>query len=610
LLYNINGDYMGIVRQLDEILANKIAAGEVVERCCSVVKELVENSIDAKSTEVRVELLESGVKSIKVIDNGKGMDSDDAVNCFNRHATSKIYDEDDLYHISTLGFRGEALASIASVSKVKLITSQGNVGTIVVIEGGKMKSVESSDARVGTIMEVRDLFYNTPARLKHLKSLYTELANITEYMNKLALSRPDIRFTLINDDKVVLKTDGSNNLLKVINSIYGLSITKKMVPIEGETNDYSITGYTSLPEIHRANRNGIVTIVNNRIVKNVELNRYINEAYHSYKPDNRYPVTVIDIKVDTSLVDVNIHPTKMDVKFSKQDSLNELVFNAIREKISGKTLIPHIENVEPKVKVEEQVLDFDTNKIEKKEEIKEQFKLDFDKPIDGGEDLVINNDLVKESEEEYIVHEDIKERIPVMWPIGQVHGTYIICQNEQGMYIIDQHAAKERVNYEIVREKMSQRKNESMQMLVPLTLEFSNNEFMILKENMEMLTDMGFDIEEFGVSSIIVKAHPVWLQSSIWVHRGDIEDVIKEMLEMVIKREKKFDLNRFYDHISATVACKMSIKANTSITLEEMQSLIDELRECKNPYNCPHGRPTIVFYTKVDLEKMFKRTGF
>ena len=597
---------MGIVRQLDEILANKIAAGEVVERCSSVVKELVENSIDARSTEVRVELLESGVKSIKVIDNGKGMDNDDAVNCFNRHATSKIYDEDDLYHISTLGFRGEALASIASVSKVKLVTSQGNVGTTVVIEGGKIKSVESSDARVGTIMEVRDLFYNTPARLKHLKSLYTELANITDYMNKLALSRPDIRFTLLNDDKVVLKTDGSNNLLKVINSIYGLSITKKMVPIEGETNDYSITGYTSLPEIHRSNRNGIVTIVNNRIVKNAELNRYINEAYHSYKPDNRYPVTVIDIKVDTSLVDVNIHPTKMDVKFSKQESLNELVFNAIREKISGKTLIPHIEQVEPKVHVEEQVLDFDTNKKEEKEQV----ILDFDTPIDGGEDLVINNDLVKESEEEYLVHEDIKERIPIMWPIGQVHGTYIICQNENGMYIMDQHAAKERVNYEIVREKMSQRKNESMQMLVPLTLEFSNNEFMILKENIQILIDMGFDIEEFGVSSIIVKAHPVWLQSSIWVHRGDIEDVIKEMLDMVIKREKKFDLNRFYDHISATVACKMSIKANTSITLEEMQSLIDELRECKNPYNCPHGRPTIVFYTKLDLEKMFKRSGF
>lgn len=604
---------MAIIKLLDEILANKIAAGEVVERCASVVKELVENSIDALSTDIRVELIESGVKEIKVTDNGKGMDKEDAVNCFDRHATSKIYDEDDLYHISTLGFRGEALASIASVSKVTLITSQGGVGTTVVIEGGKIKSVENSDARAGTIMTVKDLFYNTPARLKHLKSLYTELAHITEYINKLSLSRPDIRFTLINDGKVILKTDGSNNLLKVINSIYGLAITKKMVEINGENSDYIVSGYTSLPEIHRANRNAIVTIVNGRIVKNAELNRYINEAYHSYKPDNRYPVTILDIKVDTSLVDVNIHPTKMDVKFSKQDSLNELVFNMIRNKISGKTLIPHIElsKEEKKSKIVEQVLDFDTNKnIYEPDKTQEQFKLDFDTPLDGGEDLVVNNDFVYETEEEYIVHEDIEDKIPIMYPIGQVHGTYIICQNEKGMYIMDQHAAKERVNYEIVREKMKERKHESMQLLVPITLEFSNNEYMVLKENMNILTDMGFIIEEFGVNSIIIKAHPVWLQSSIWVHRGDIEDVIKEMIDMVIKREKSFDLDRFYDHISATVACKMSIKANTSITMDEMKNLVDELRECKNPYNCPHGRPTVVFYTKLDLEKMFKRSGF
>ena len=296
----------------------------------------------------------------------------------------------------------------------------------------------------------------------------------------------------------------------------------------------------------------------------------------------------------------------MDVKFSKQDILNELVFNSIREKISGKTLIPHIENVKGTTKIEEQTLNFDIPKSEKIEKV----TLDFDTPIDGGEKIDINYDLIAEKEEEYIVHEDIEERIPIMYPIGQVHGTYIICQNENGMYIMDQHAAKERVNYEIVREKMSNRKHESMQLLVPLTLEFSNNEFMVLKENLSILTDMGFIIEEFGVSSIIVKAHPVWLQSSIWVHRGDIEDVIKEMIDMVLKREKNFDLDRFYDHISATVACKMSIKANTSITMEEMQQLIDELRECKNPYNCPHGRPTVVFYTKADLEKMFKRSGF
>ena len=597
---------MAIIKMLDEVLSNKIAAGEVVERCSSVVKELVENSIDADSTEIRVELVESGTKSIKVIDNGKGMDHDDAINCFNRHATSKIYDEDDLYHIETLGFRGEALASIASVSKVELITSQGGVGTTVIIHGGKVKDVINSDAREGTVITVSDLFYNTPARLKHLKSLYTELSNVAEYMNKLALARPDIRFTLINDDKVILKTDGSNNLLKVINAIFGLQITKKMLPIEGETNDYRVTGYTSLPEIHRSNRNGIVTIVNGRIVKNAELNRYINEAYHSYKPDNRYPVTVLNIEVDTSLVDVNIHPTKMDIKFSKQETLNELVFNMIKTAISGKTLIPHIDNVKPKEKIVEQVLDFDS----KNDEVK-SLSINFDEPINDYEELPINDSLVlEEPSEEYIVHDDIQERIPIMYPVGQVHGTYIICQNEDGMYIMDQHAAKERVNYEIVREKMSERTSESMQLIVPITLEFTNNEYIVLKENLYILKDMGFDIEEFGINSIIIKAHPIWLQSSIWVHRGDIEDVIKEMIDMVIKREKNFDLDRFYDHISATVACKMSIKANTSMTMEEAQNLVDELRECKNPYNCPHGRPTVVFYTKLDLEKMFKRSGF
>lgn len=595
---------MAIIKQLDEILSNKIAAGEVVERCSSVVKELVENSIDALSTEIRVELLESGVKEIKVIDNGKGMDYDDAIMCFSRHATSKISDEDDLYHINTLGFRGEALASIASVSKIELITSSGGIGTTVNIAGGKINNVSKSDGRVGTVISVKDLFYNTPARLKHLKSLYTELANITEYINKLALSRPDIRFTLLNDGKILLQTDGKNNLLKVINSIYGLSITKKMVEVSGNTEDYEVSGFISLPEIHRSNRNSIVTIVNGRIVRNAELNRYINEAYHSYKPDNRYPVVVLNIKVDTSLVDVNIHPTKMDIKFSKQEVLNDLVFNIIREKIATKTLIPHIDLVGSVKEEKEEIIK------EPKQVIKEQ-KLDFDTPImEYQEQLPINDSLINDSEEVYEVHEDVENKLPIIYPVGQVHGTYIICQNESGMYIIDQHAAKERINYEKVKEKMSNRENESIDLLVPITLEFSNNEYIILKENINILTDMGFIIDEFGINSIIIKAHPIWLQSSTWVHKGDLEDMIKELIDMVIKREKNFDLNRFYDHISATVACKMSIKANTSVTLEEMQGLIDELRQCKNPYNCPHGRPAIVYYTTLDLEKMFKRSGF
>lgn len=586
---------MAVIKVLDEILANKIAAGEVVERCSSVVKELVENSIDANSTDIRIELLSSGVKETKIIDNGKGMDATDAVTCFSRHATSKIQDEDDLYHISTLGFRGEALASIASVSKVELITSTGKVGTTVKIEGGKLLDVFNSDARIGTIISVKDLFYNTPARLKHLKSLYTELANITEYINKLALSHPDIRFTLINDGKILLKTDGSNNLLKVINSIYGLAITKKMIEIKNANTDYEISGYISLPEVHRSNRNGIVTLVNGRIVRNAELNRYINEAYHSYKPDNRYPVVVINISVDTSLVDVNIHPTKMDIKFGKQESLNELIFDTIKQALSKKTLIPHIENTKPEAKIEKPKY--------------ETMVLDFDIPNDKEEIIVTNDDLTKEDtaplkEEIYEVHEDVSEKMPLMYPVGLVHGTYIICQNETGMYIIDQHAAKERINYEIVKEKLFSHKRESIQMLFPLTLEFSNSEFILLKENIELLRDMNFNIEEFGMNSIIVKEHPVWLP------KDNENENIRKIIEVVLQKEKNFDIERFYDHVSATVACKMSIKANTNITLKEMENLLNDLRKCKNPFNCPHGRPTIVYYSKMDLEKMFKRSGF
>jgi len=586
---------MAVIKIMDEILSNKIAAGEVVERCSSVVKELVENSIDASSTEIKVDLIESGVKEIKVTDNGKGMDREDAVMSFNRHATSKVMDEDDLYHIHTLGFRGEALASIASVSDIELITSTGDVGTTVNIKGGKLLSVESSDARVGTIMRVRDLFYNTPARLKHLKSLYTELANITDYMNKIALSHPNIRFSVTNDGKELLKTDGSNNLLKCIKNIYGINIAKKMLEINNSNSDYSISGYISLPEVYRSNRNSIITIVNGRIVRNTELNRVINDAYHSYKPDNYYPVVVLNIDVDTTLVDVNIHPTKMDIKFGNMEELFNLVTETIKDKLKVKTLIPHIEE-----------------KVTPIKEVKnyEEIKLDFNETInEPEEEYVINTDFIKDeniadTEGEIEIHEDIKDLMPVMYPIGLVHGTYIICQNEVGMYIIDQHAAKERINYEIVKEKLNNPKRESISMMFPLTLEYTNSEYIILKENFEFLESLNFEVEEFGINSVIVKSHPVWLP------KGNEDEAIKKILELVIAREKNFDLSKFNDHVAATMACKMSIKANTNITLEEMQNLIDDLRKCKNPFNCPHGRPTTIYYTKSDLEKMFKRSGF
>lgn len=590
---------MAVIKVLDEILANKIAAGEVVERCSSVVKELVENSIDAGSTEIKVELLESGIKEIKVIDNGKGMDEEDAVTCFSRHATSKIYHEADLYRIGTLGFRGEALASIASVSKVTLTTSTGTIGTVVEISGGKIVSVSKGDSRKGTIISVKDLFYNTPARLKHLKSLYAELANITDYMNKLALSHPNIRFSLMNDAKNIFKTDGNGNLLKTIRDIYGLDTVKKMLEVNAYNDDYEISGFISLPEVNKSSRNSIVTLVNGRIVRNSELNRWINEGYHSLKPDNRYPVVILNIKVDTSIVDVNIHPTKMDIKFGKQEELNELVYQTIKNKLREKTLIPHIETKKDEVKVDTQKPKYET------------FTLDFNSVSEPNlefenENVIIpiNNDIVEEKDEIVEIHEDVKERLPLLYPVGLVHGTYIIAQNETGMYLIDQHAAKERINYEMVKKKLFDERKEIIPMLLPVTIEYSTGEFLILKENFELIESLGFRIEEFGINSVVVKEHPIWLPDY------NYQENIKRIFEMVLEREKKFDIKRFYDNLSATVACKMSIKANTNITLEEMEQLINDLRECDNPFNCPHGRPTVIYYSKYDLEKMFKRSGF
>ena len=599
---------MGKIQVMDELLTNKIAAGEVVERCMNVVKELVENSIDAKSTEIKIEVEDAGTKLIRVTDNGIGMDKDDAVMCFALHATSKIKTVDDLFNINTLGFRGEALASISSVSEVTLKTSNGIDGTEVKVVGGKIEKVSSTDLKKGTTITVKNLFFNTPARLKHLKSFYTELANITDYVNKISLTHPEIKIVLISDGNTILNTDGSNNLLKNIKFIYGVDIAKRMVPVNGENEDYKITGYISLPEVHRSNKNAMITLVNNRVVRNIELNRTINESYHSYKPDNRYPIVVLNIEVDPTLVDVNIHPTKMDVKFSKFDELNELVRNIILKAIKDINLIPNIEAKEKSYpKIEKLSLNFNISENNTEYEKKEEFINPYK---DEQQELFINEDLVLSKEEKEEENSLIKEKMPLMYPVGQVNGTYIICQNESGMYLMDQHAAKERVNYEIVREKMSNRKNESMDLLVPITIEFSNDEFIILKENLEMLTNIGFIIEEFGVNSIIIKSHPIWLQSSIWVHRGELESVIKELIDMVIKREKKFDLDRFYDHISATVACKMSIKANTPITKEEMEELVKELSKCKNPFNCPHGRPTVIYYSKEELEKLFKRSGF
>lgn len=586
---------MSSIKVMNEILANKINAGEVVEKCVSIVKELVENSIDAGSDDIKIYLKESGLKEIKVIDNGIGMDKEDAILAFQRHATSKLLKEDDLFNINTLGFRGEALPSIAVISEVVLKTTKDNVSTLIHIKGGKLLENTSCEARSGTTITVSNIFYNTPARLKYLKSPYSELANIVDYINKIALSYPNIKFKLVNDDKELLNTDGSSNLLKVIKEIFGLDVAKRMIYIKEENEDYEIDGYISLPEVTRRTKNNMITLVNGRVIKNYELNNTINDAYHTFKEDSRYPIVVLNIKADPVLLDVNIHPTKLDVKFSNFENLTELITQSITSALKTKLLIPKIEAKE-KISVptyEEIKLDFN-NRIEEEQQ---EYKKNLENYING-------NDILKKEIEEETVVEEIKnnEKLEELYPIGIALGTYIICENDKGIYLIDQHAAKERINYEKYKYILTHPKQDSISLLIPIILEYPLNEYIIIKENIDFIRSLNIEIEDFGSNSFRITAHPTWLPS------GFEEEAIKKILDLIINKEKDFSIEKFNDRLAMTVSCKMSKKANTYSSISEMENLIKDLKKCNNPYHCPHGRPTIIHYSIYELEKLFKRS--
>lgn len=590
---------------MSELLANKIAAGEVVEKCVSIVKELVENAIDAKATEIKIELKEAGIREIKVIDNGIGMDKEDAELAFQRHATSKLYDADDLFHISSLGFRGEALPSIASVSEVILKTCQNEKGTLIHIKGGHLLENTKAEERTGTSITVSNLFYNTPARLKHLSSIYSELAAITDYVNKMALSYPKVKFLLINDEKELLNTDGSGNLLKVIKAIYGLDITKKMLPVKAANEDYSIEGYISMPEINRASRNYMTTIVNGRVIKNAALNKIINDSYSSFKEDTRYPITILIIQTDPSLIDVNVHPSKLDIKFGNFEDLKELIHNMITTTIQKKLLIPKIEpkKEENPSKYQNLSLNLERNLV-KEDSIDNDYKNRLSNLINFKE--IENEELEELTNVENNTHiEEVqsdKDKLPELYPVGLALGTYIVCENEKGVYLIDQHAAQERINYEKYSYLLSHPSKNSIDTLIPIVIELPMNEFLLIKKNIHILEELNIKIEEFGTSAFRVTSHPTWFP------KNNAEGILKNIMEQIIKEENHFDLAKFRDHLAATIACKASVKANTRITKEDMESIISQLRNCNNPFNCPHGRPTIIEFTIYELEKMFKRS--
>ena len=568
------------IKVMDEALANKIAAGEVVEKCASVVKELVENAIDAESKRIIVNLKDGGLSLIQVIDDGFGMDKDDAVLSFQRHATSKIYNDNDLFFIETLGFRGEALASIASVSEVMMETSQGEVGTLVHLKGGKVLEVKTSSAKKGTSITVTNLFYNTPARLKYLKSEATEASNCIAYLEKLSLSKPNIAFTLTNNDKKVLETHAGGNLLKTIHEIYGLNVSSNMLEVKCQNDDFEIYGYVSKPSILKKNRNHFHIFVNGRIVRNNEINRAINDAYNTYKHEGFYPIVVLNIDTDPTLVDVNIHPTKQDVKFSKIEVLTNLIYTKIKEVLYQNLLIPN-------AIYEEENNNIKDNFIERKEEIENekivQRSFDFASSEVG--------EPVKNAE-----FKNLK-----LYPVGQVHGTYIIAENEDGMYILDQHAAHERVNYEMILKKMQEEKVNIQPLLIPFNMEFTTSNYKIFKEYIPFLESLGFTIEEFGFNTIIIKTHPTWLKKDLE------EESMEAIIDLILNMGENFNKDKFIDRMAKMISCKMSVKANEHLSILQMEHLLDDLVKCDNPYNCCHGRPSIMKYSNYDLEKMFKR---
>lgn len=654
---------LGKIKELELSLANKIAAGEVVERPASVVKELLENAIDAQATQIDITIKESGIQSIRVVDNGTGIEEDDIAKAFGRHATSKINNDYDLFHIRTLGFRGEALASISSVSRVTMKTcTDGMLGHEVRVENGEITKKQPAKAKKGTDILVEDLFYNTPARLKYVKSLYTELGKITDIVNRMAMSHPNIAFNLVSDDKTVISTNGSGRTNEVMAEIYGMKIAKDLVPINGETDDYVVNGFICKPEHTRSNRHYISIFINGRYIKNFVLNKAIIEGYHTLLPIGRYPIVYLNIEMDPILVDVNVHPTKLEVRLSKEQLLYDLINQKIKEAFRGMSLIPDtsLEKQKPeksqKEIFEQQKIDFEakrnqyitqqqqvSHKSESVEEIEKtndatsrepspswQFKdktehhsviqedtikqednrdidVQHDEPehIENNEETYEVQDTVEYVDTPYqapIEEEQVSEapRVPYMEVVGQLHGTYIVAQNDTGMFMIDQHAAQERIKYEFFKEKIGEVTNETQSLLLPLTFNFSKDEHMIIEKYLQSLAEAGVFLEPIGHHDYMVSEYPVWLPNV------DAEEIIKDMIDYVLNHEK-VDIKKLREDAAIMMSCKKSIKANHYLRNHEMSHLIDELRETTDPFTCPHGRPIIIELTTYELEKLFKR---
>lgn len=611
------------INELSKEIANLISAGEVVERPSSVVKELVENAIDANATVIKVDLINSGIKKITVLDNGYGMSKDQIPVAVKPHATSKIKTSEDLFNIATLGFRGEALPSIQSVSKMRITSSVDGISGYYY----QYKSNDLIDEGVismpkGTKVEVENLFFNTPARLKHLSTESVELSHITTLINRLAVANPKIAFTLINNGKIVYQTDGLNDVISLIGQTYGIEVAKNLIKFENKNDLYHIKGYSTNNNVYRSNKNYINIIINNRIIRNLNILFAVTDAYKSIIPVGKYPITILEIECDPSLIDVNVHPTKLEIRFTDELILRELITSTIGKALYQTTLIYNADDKDIKTPTElithtEPVVE---TPVLKEENINSLWDLFEDGDSDSSQD---NDDDYEDDEDdddqEEDIHEEIYQEDIVTKPsvtvqtidleqsifdklryIGQYRKTYLLFDGGDDLYLIDQHAAMERWMYEKIKLSFEAPSNKSIELLIPITLEFGVAEIPLINEKSEELKRLGIVFEPFGRTTIVVREIPLWIPKNLEIEF--ISDIINHLINNQLVSKAVM-----YESLAKQLSCKKSIKANSSILDIEVNELLQNLKSCKMPYTCPHGRPTLVKISTYEIEKMFKR---
>lgn len=638
---------MGKIHQLDNVLANQIAAGEVIERPASIVKELVENSLDAHSRRIDVLVTNSGLGSIRVIDDGDGIAADDLQLAFKRHATSKISSRKDLFRVQTMGFRGEALPSIASVADVKMTTATADSdGHSIHLHGGKVVSKKPALSRPGTDVTVTELFFNTPARLKYLKSPHTELSHLTDIVNRLALANPEVAISLTSDGHELFRSAGNGNLAQVVAAIYGIQVGRKMIKISGADNDFKVTGLVSLPELTRASRQYITLTINHRYVRNFQLTKAIIQGYGSKLMVGRYPVAVVNIDLDPFLVDVNVHPAKREVRLSKEPQLVNLIANAIAQAIGQRNLIPDVGDKAQNL-LDKQVgpafqerqdsyqsqsalpINHEEKKgnpaaadgedsvvanpivIKHKDDLQAASLTDFDnkyknedaRPFGDDSEPAAVKDKPKPEEISLAIDDQSnpqEQRFPDLQYIGQLQGTFLLAQASDGLYIIDQHAAQERINYEKFRRTIGEVSDDQQNFLQPLVLNYSVAEALKIKEQLATLNAVGLHLQSFGQNSFLLASHPTWFVD------GQEEATAREMIDWVLTGNR-LTVAQFRAKTAIMMSCKRAIKANHRLDDLQAKALLKRLPQCEDPFNCPHGRPVLIHFTDTDLEKMFKR---